>query len=240
MTTAWAPEVVVVEDASALAAAAADRIGAVLAGALAARRRASIALAGGTTPRAAYARLAARTDLDWSRIDFFWGDERAVAPHHAASNYRMARSELLDRIAVPAVRVHRMPADAADLDMAACEYEARLRTVLEAPPRMDLVLLGLGSDGHVASLFPHHAAVAARTRWVVATPAPAIAPRLTFTFAVIGAARHVLGLASGAAKRAALARALGPALDPMICPAQAVRALHVTWIVDRAARPEPA
>lgn len=240
MTDATSPEVVVLPDADAVAEAAAERIATTLATALAERRRASIALAGGTTPRGAYARLAAREDLDWSRIDFFWGDERAVPPEHPESNYRMARSALLDRIAVPEVRVHRMPADAADLDMAAREYEARLRAVLDAPPCIDLVLLGLGADGHVASLFPHHAAVAERRRWVVATPAPAIAPRLTFTFAVIGAARQVLGLASGTAKRAALARALGPPLDPMTCPAQGVRGGRVTWLVDRDAMPEPA
>ena len=169
----------------------------------------------------------------WSRVQVLWGDERCVPPDHIESNYRMARETLLDRVPVPAANVHRIhgeddPATAAEV------YEATLRTLL----RIDLVLLGLGEDGHTASLFPGSAAVHERTRWVMAARASAASLwRITLTPAVINAAAEVLFLVSGGAKAGILRRVLeGPRL-PLELPAQAVAPSNgrVRWCVDAAA-----
>jgi 6-phosphogluconolactonase len=233
------PEVHVEPDPDAVARAASAAIAACAADAIALRGRFALALTGGDTPRATYGALAARTDVDWRRCELFFGDERAVPPDHPDSNYRMVQETLLATPAAAAARLHRMPAEAADLDAAARDYERLLCALLGTPPRLDLVLLGLGTDGHVASLFPAHAALRERRRFVVATPAPSLAPRLTLTLAALDAARAVIFLVTGAHKAAIVRRVLYGAETPGEVPAQAVaaRAGRVVWFVDRAAAP---
>lgn len=242
-----------------LAAAAAARIAAVLAAAVERRGTTSIALAGGSTPRPVYRALAAeplRSRIVWPAVEVFWGDERSVPPDDPASNYRMAAEALLDHVPVDADRVHRLRGEL-DPAAAARRYEEELiRTLGDGggsgddsgdggPPSLDLVLLGLGEDGHTASLFP--AAFAGHGdeadfdphpgRLAAATEAPA-APRhrVTLTLSSLRAARHVLFLVAGAAKAAAVARSLAAA--PPLTPAARVRPTHgdLTWLLDRAAR----
>ncbi len=235
-------EIVVASDRAAVARLAADRFALAAQNAIAARGRFAVALAGGDTPRALYAELGRRTDIQWENVDLFWGDERAVPADHPDSNYNLAHTAFLASSPAQRARVHRMPADSTDLDEAALEYENELRQLLGTPPRLDLVLLGLGEDGHTLSLFPGQPAVAERARYVVATPAPRIAPRLTLTFAALDAAGAALFLVTGAAKAAILARVLAPPVGNEPLPAQQVvlRDGRVTWLVDRAARPTPA
>src|SRR5450432_660128 len=146
------PTLVVAADLDGLARLASDRVRVLAGDALAARGRFRIALAGGSTPRALYAHLAAARDLDWGRTDVFFGDERSVGPDDPQSNYRMARETLLSPAGVPPENVHRPHGEDPDLDAAARAYEAALGGA-GAPP-FDLVLLGMGADGHTASLFP--------------------------------------------------------------------------------------
>jgi|CXWL01.1.fsa_nt_gi 6-phosphogluconolactonase len=230
-------ELVIVRDAAAVARVAAERVAAAAHEAVRAQRRFALALAGGSTPRAAYELLGARTDIDWAHVDLFWGDERAVPFDHPDSNYQMACESLLAHAAVLAARVYRMPVDSHDLDAAAHDYDATLRRVLGTPPCFDVVLLGLGEDGHTASLFSGQSAIDEEERYVVATAAPRIAPRLTLTRPVLRAARTLLFLVAGAAKKVPLAQILD-GTDAMTTPAARVarEAARVTWIVDRAAR----
>ncbi len=230
-------EVVVRGTAREVEREAVSRIIAIAKSALHERPLFSMALAGGSTPREIYRRLAASDELDWSRIQVFWGDERAVPPDDPNSNYRMAREALLDHVAIPPAQVHRMPAERDDLDDAARTYERRLVEVLGSPPRLDLVLLGLGTDAHTASLFPGEAAVREQTRLVLSTPAPVIAPRLTLTPPALNAARHVLFLVTGYEKRQALRRVWDGPREPDVVPAQVVEPPDgdVIWLIDREA-----
>jgi 6-phosphogluconolactonase len=236
----------IVPDASALAEAAARETVALGRDALATRARFLIALSGGSTPRALHARLASpdrRADLDWSRAEFLWSDERSVPPDHADSNYRMARETLLAPLGVLDHQVHRMVGEAPDLDAAARDYEGIIATLTGGEPAhdvpaLDLVLLGMGPDGHTASLFPGTTALDARDRWVVANDVPQLhTARLTFTFDLILGARAVLVLVAGADKADALAAVWEGPRDPRRFPAQhlALTEPHVLWMVDRAA-----
>jgi 6-phosphogluconolactonase len=223
------PELVVVPDARALARRAAERIVELTRAAVKGQGACSVALAGGSTPRATYEVLATSAlaaALPWGAISWYFGDERAVPPDHPESNYRAARETLFaDRPAL-LERVHRMPADASDLETAAREYGAAL------PDPLDLVLLGVGEDGHTASLFPGLPQLAERVARVVVVTGPKPPnPRLSIAPPVIEQAREVLVLASGAGKAAAVARALEGPIDPGAVPAQLARAR--TWIVDR-------
>lgn len=188
----------------------------------------SLALAGGSTPRPVYEELARMQNLPWDRVDVFFGDERGVPPDHPDSNYRMARETLLDRIPVPDGRIHRMEAERDDRQAAAREY-ARL-----LPERLDLVLLGIGSDGHVASLFPGSPALEEEGRSVLAVEGPSEPrERTTLSPPVIRDAGCVVVLARGDAKAEAVARALAGPEDPSACPG--VLAREGTWILDPAA-----
>lgn len=183
----------------------------------------TVALAGGSTPRAVYSEMC---DLPWKRLEFFFGDERAVPPGDPESNYRMAKETLLGNH--PDAPVHRMEAERPDLDQAAEEY-ARL-----LPGAIDVLLLGMGPDGHTASLFPGSSALDERRRKVVAVVGPKPPPRrLTITPPVIEAAREIFVLVKGADKAAALHRAREGPWNPRETPAQLAR--RGTWIVDRAA-----
>jgi 6-phosphogluconolactonase len=231
----------VVPDAAALADAAAGRFVAAAGDAIASHGQFIVALAGGSTPRDTYLRLGAetlRSKVTWSRVQIVWGDERCVPPHHVDSNYRMAREALLDRVPVPAANVHRIHGEDDPLS-AAADYEATLRALLRTPARIDLVLLGLGDDGHTASLFPGSAAVHEQTRWVMAVRADAATMwRITLTPAVINAAAEVLFLVSGGAKAGILRRVLQGPRHPQELPAQVIAASNgrrVRWCVDAAA-----
>jgi 6-phosphogluconolactonase len=185
----------------------------------------TVALAGGTTPRSMYERLAL-TNFDWRSTDVFFGDERCVPPDDEGSNYGMARAALLSR--VPA-RVHRMHGESCD----AHGYETELRSVFgERVPRFDLVLLGLGEDGHTASLFPGDPALAEQERWVVAVDRPD-RRRLTLTLPVLSAAEVAMFLVMGDRKR----EALGKLLNGADIPAAHVAAKRVIVVTDPAALP---
>ena len=222
----------VVFDAGALAAAAAEVVVAHASRAIAARGAFRIAVPGGRSPRGMLAALAAappREALDWSRVTVLFADERALPPDDAESNYRLVREALLDPLGERAPRVVRMAADAADLEGAARDYEAEL-----AQP-LDLLVLGLGEDGHVASLFPGSPLLAERVRRVAAvtdSPKPP-ARRLTLTPRAIAEARGLLVLAAGAGKADAVAGALAAGADPSRIPAALARAGE--WLVDREA-----
>lgn len=231
-------------DASAVAVAAADRFIAVARQSIEERGRFLVALSGGTTPKRAYPLLVAppRADaVDWSRVEFFWGDERAVPADDPESNFGIAYQMLIAQL--PDVRpqaIHRMPAEASDLDSAALAYEAELRLAFGArgddPPAFDLIWLGMGPDGHTASLFPGSTALEVMDRWVVGNWAPGPqAWRMTLTFPLLDAARQVLFVVTGPDKADALRRVR--AGDDEL-PAARLRAAHIEWLVDAAAAGE--
>jgi 6-phosphogluconolactonase len=229
----------VFDDLDALSRAAAEASRDLALGAIAARGRCAIALAGGHTPARTYSLWASDFPLPWAQTHFFWGDERYVPPDDPQSNFRMFREALLDRVPVPAENVHPMPTRQPKPEDAAQAYEDTLRQFFgSGRPAFDLVLLGLGGEGHTASLFPGSPALFEKERWVVAVDAPAEPHlRLTLTLAVLNRARKVFFLASGAGKSeviAALERE--PKLAATRYPAARVQPQgRVVWFLDRAA-----
>jgi len=230
-------------DAEALAGLAAGEIARRAAAAVAARGRCHLALAGGRTPRRTYALLAApplRDQLPWGGIHVFFGDERHVPPDHPDSNFRMAREALLDAVPIPAGQVHRIRAEAVEAEAAARDYQTDLRQAFAlgsgALPRLDLVLLGMGADGHVASLFPGSAALAETGRLVTAGPGPRARDpaRITLTLPVLNAAAAVLLLVSGADKAERVAEVLG-GRAPGLPAARLAPAGELLWLLDQAA-----
>ena len=238
-------DLAVLPSAAALADAAAGRFVAAAGDAIASRGQFIVALSGGSTPRDTYLRLGTEALVSrvmWSRVQVLWGDERCVPPDHVESNYRMARETLLDCVPVPAANVHRVHGED-DPATAAGVYETTLRALFRTPAgaRIDLVLLGLGEDGHTASLFPGNAAVHEQTRWVMAAHAAAASMwRITLMPAVINAAAEVLFLVSGGAKAGILRRVLEGPRRPEELPAQAIAPSNgrVRWCVDAAAAAE--
>lgn len=237
-------DVEVLADPAAVARAAADRVVESLAAAVGERGVARVALSGGGTPKQVYPLLLEpdrRDAVDWSRVEFFWGDERAVPPDHPESNFGVAYRALIAHLpSVQPDRVHRMPAEAPDIHAAALSHESELRLAFGAPggqlPQFDLVWLGMGPDGHTASLFPGSAALDEHERWVVANWAPGPeAWRMTLTFPVINAAREVMFVVTGADKADAFARVRSGDRE---LPAARVSAGSTRWLVDAAvARP---
>jgi len=240
---------IVLPTAEALAEDAARRFARAASDAIHSRGELVVALSGGSTPRSLYARLAAPpydSTLPWSRVQALWGDERCVPPDQAASNYRMAREALLDHVPIPAANLHRIHGED-DPVAAAREYEATLRSVLRTPQgpprtapgaRIDLVLLGLGEDGHTASLFPGASALPDGEPWVTARPAAAGSPwRVTLMPVLLNAAAEILFLVSGAAKAAIVRRVLAGPLRPEELPAQQITPTdgRVLWLLDAAA-----
>jgi 6-phosphogluconolactonase len=221
-------ELVVVARPAELARPAAEWLELEVSRAITERGRCALALAGGRTPEPAYRELASASSIDWKRVEIFFGDERGVAPDHPDSNYHMVHLALLSRVPIPADQVHRMEAERADRDAAAREYERLL------PRPLDIILLGIGPDGHTASLFPGSAALDERQRLVVPVlGAKPPAERMTITPPVIEAARKVVVLASGGDKAAMVARALEGPLAPKAVPAQLAR--RGIWFLDQAA-----
>ena len=222
--------------------------------AIGAQGRFTVALSGGSTPKALYSLLAANyADFAWSRIFLFFGDERHVPPTDPDSNYRMVNESLLTKIAIPAENVFRVPAENPDAAAAASDYEAQLRRFFELQsgdrpgdqpgdrpgefPRFDLILLGIGPDGHTASLFPDSPALDEQTRLVVANwVAKFNTHRITFTFPVLNRAAEVMFLASGADKADMLRQVLeGKNIPPL--PSQRVQPSDgkLLWMLDEAA-----
>jgi len=238
----------VLADLEEVARAAAEEVVRLAGAAVRAHGRFTLALSGGSTPRALFRLLSTSPDrIDWSAVHVFWGDERHVPPDHAESNYRMARETLLDRVPIPAPNVHRIHGEDPDAAHAAALYEDELAAAFAlAPrqlPRFDLVLLGLGPEGHTASLFPGSAALHERERLVVAPFVSKLAAhRITLTPPVLNHAAAVIFLVCGADKAAALAAVLAGERegerDVDLYPAQIVRPEHgaLLWLVDRAAR----
>ncbi|CAA9454028.1 MAG: 6-phosphogluconolactonase, eukaryotic type [uncultured Rubrobacteraceae bacterium] len=200
--------------------------------------RFAVALAGGSTPKTTYEILAREyggpEDLDWSKVHAFFGDERTVPPDHEDSNYRMAQEVLLSR--VPVGSVHRIRGEMAPREAAAL-YEKELEEFFGGPPGLDLVLLGIGEDGHTASLFPRTPALDTRDRWTVENPVEKLnTTRLTLTVPAVNAARKVAFLVAGESKAEALEEILEGDADPHKYPAKLVRPeAEPAWMVDRAA-----
>jgi 6-phosphogluconolactonase len=211
-----------------------------------------VALAGGSTPKRLYELLGApeyANRVDWKHMHVFWGDERCVPPDDQASNYGLARSAFLERVPLPEANVHRIRGEDAPSEAAAA-YEQELRRVLDTPDgppsvrpncRFDLVLLGMGSNGHTASLFPGLRAVRERERWVMAEHVAELAAwRITLTPPLLNAAAQIVFLVSGSDKAAMLRRVLEGPVQADSLPAQAIapRDGVLTWLVDAPAAAE--
>lgn len=223
---------VVVEDSDAFPRRAAEWLAESIAAVLASRGHCTIALSGGRTPGPVYTALAAGDSnrIDWNRVDVYFADERGVPPDDPESNYRMVRETLLTRVPVPAAQVHRVKGESPDLEGAAAAYAREL------PDALDVLVLGMGADGHTASLFPRSPAVLEQRRraMVVESPKPP-RRRITITPPTITAARHVAVLVTGREKAPAVARALEGDAAPLDVPAVLARPPHGVWILDVAA-----
>jgi 6-phosphogluconolactonase len=236
-------EIKVVPDAKAVAAEAAERVTAAAEHAIAERGRFSIALSGGSTPKALYALLAAepyRSRIDWSKVHILFGDERAVPPDHKDSNFKMADEALLSKAPIPKAQVYRMKGELGDkADQAAKEYGLMLKA--EFPDGLDVVLLGMGGDGHTASIFPGTMAVKEKEHRVVGYFAENSSTgkswRITMTAPFINQAREILVLLAGADKAARLREVLEGPEDPNRLPIQLIKPTQgkIVWIMDVAA-----
>ncbi|MGD8343005.1 MAG: 6-phosphogluconolactonase [Desulfobacterales bacterium] len=206
----------------------------------------SIALSGGSTPRRLYELLADNTELDrpipWERIHFFWGDERLVAPDHPDSNYRMAFKAMLSRVPIPSANIHRVPTENLDASKAAEDYARDMQRFFGNTngdiPRFNCVLLGMGSDGHTASLFPDSPALSEQKRLVVANRVEKFDSfRITLTIPVLNNADLILFLVSGGEKADVLQTVLEGDAAPERYPARLIQPSRgeLMWFVDRLA-----
>ena len=206
----------------------------------------SLALSGGSTPKSLYSLLADdssfRAEFPWDKTHFFWGDERHVPPEHPESNYRMAREAMLSKVPIPSENIHRINAGNPDAQRAAEEYEETLRAFFHLGagefPQFDLVLLGMGADGHTASLFPATAALGEQKHLVVANWVGKFhVHRITMTLPVINRAAMVLFLVSGEEKAETLRRVLADRRGTPPFPSQLIRPIHgrLLWLVDQGA-----
>jgi 6-phosphogluconolactonase len=213
--------------------------------AIQARGRFTIALSGGSTPKSLYALLATqpwRNQVSWDQVHLFWGDERHVPPSDPSSNFRMTQERLLFQVPIPPGNVHRIKAENPDAQRVAAAYERDLKQFFQLGehefPRFDLVLLGMGSNGHTASLFPRTTAVYEQTRFVVAPWVEELnTDRITLTPPVINNAAKVIFFVTGAEKAATLKAVLEGQYQPDRLPAQIIRPTQgkVLWMVDQAA-----
>lgn len=236
----------VAEHAEALSQMVAEQFVRLTTDALRDRGRCAVALSGGSTPKGVYQILATepfRSSAQWEQIDFFWGDERHVPADHPDSNYRMTAEALLSRVPVRPKKIHRIHGEIGDAALAAHEYETEMRSALAEPvaiPRFDLMLLGLGPDGHTASLFPDTSALDERRRLCVENWVATMSTyRITVTLPLINASRVVMFVVSGAGKAPIVAQVLraGATHASSPLPANLVRPLdgELLWMLDRAA-----
>lgn len=233
-------EVIICRDVNELNRKAAEQFISLAGEAISQTGQFTVALSGGSTPKALYSLLASpdyRERVDWSRIHLFWGDERCVPPDHAESNFRMVQESLLSKIQIPSENVHRMMGEK-EPEQAATEYEEHLRQFFHLPrggvPRFDLIFLGLGEDGHTASLFPDTAALNEKEHLVATVYVEKLkAHRLTLTLPVINAAAQVTFLVSGQSKTAIVNDIVGLNSDSFIYPAAKVSPIdgQLTWLV---------
>jgi 6-phosphogluconolactonase len=231
VTTRARPKLLVAKDKVELRRLAAEVIARKIHAAIQARNLCTMALSGGSTPGPVYEELGSSdlaAKIPWQQLEIFFADERAVPIDHPDSNYLLVKNTLLKAHPEALGRMYRMPADAANREDAALRYARRL------PDPLDLLVLGMGPDGHTASLFPGSPALEERDQrvvWVTAPKPPA--DRMTITPSVIEKARSIVMIASGVEKASMVARAVGGSVDPKLVPA--VLARHATWIVDHAA-----
>jgi 6-phosphogluconolactonase len=240
MTVPSMPEIEILPDADTLAECAVEGFIRLMDQTLRTRGAFRVALAGGSTPWRMYTRMAA-AKINWEHVHFFWGDERCVPPDHADSNFRMADESLLGSIPIPAGNIHRIQGEL-PVEEAAREYEEELRRFFgNETPCFDLVLLGLGEDGHTCSLFPGNPAVKEKKLWVAAVrhsvPPTPLVDRVTLTLPVLNAATQLFFLVAGTEKAERLRQVLYDPFQPDLLPAQAVKPINGTvhWLVDQAA-----
>jgi 6-phosphogluconolactonase len=240
-STDVARTILVLDTLAAVSEEAAREIGAIAAAAVTRRGRFVVALAGGETPRPLYDLLARdyRDAVSWERVEVCFGDERCVPPHNPASNFRIAWSTLLAHVPIVEERVHRIPGELGP-DAAARDYDARLRRLFAddpSTPTFDVSIMGVGADGHTASLFRGDPALEERKRWAApahAPPGAKVRERVTLTLPVLNRTRVVLFLCAGAEKRDIVSRIMSGA-DPDL-PAARVHGMERTiWLLDRAA-----
>lgn len=230
------------ENAEAVAQAAAQHIIELARLCIAKKGRFSLALAGGSTPKRIYEMLATdtfATQVNWSKVHIFFGDERTVAPDHADSNFRMANEALLSHVELPAQNVHRING-VGDAAANASLYESELKEFFGDVefPRFDLIMLGMGDDGHTASLFPHSAALNETQKWVTANWVEKFETfRITLTAPVINHAAHIMFIVTGAGKTDRLPEVLRGERDTERLPSQLIQPVNGTldWYVDKAA-----
>ncbi|WP_013320333.1 6-phosphogluconolactonase [Gloeothece verrucosa] len=202
------------------------------------RGRCTIALAGGSTPKPLYEALSTQA-LPWDKLEVFWGDERYVPPNHPDSNQLMARKAWLDHVPIPDANIHPMPTDGNDPDSDAKKYHSELGKVFQVPesefPVFDLILLGMGDDGHTASLFPQTEALKVRDRSITVGNKDG-QPRITFTVPLINQARCVMFLVSGASKQPALAQIFAASAEELDYPSRLIQPQgELWWLLDAAA-----
>lgn len=252
------PNCVILENAEAVAQAAAERILHLVATANQEKRAVHFVLSGGETPKRLYEILAERSisqgsypqnnlaghvAISWDTVHFYWGDERCVGPDHSDSNYKMAYDVLLSKINLPSAHIHRLQGEIAPA-LSARNYEKTIRSAFgltpEDPvtPSFDLVLLGLGTDGHTASLFPETEALKEKTKWVVENFVPKLAgARLTLTPLILNQTKNIFFLVAGSDKAKILKDVLEGPYHPDLLPAQLIgkETGSVTWFIDEAA-----
>ncbi|MGA7934095.1 MAG: 6-phosphogluconolactonase [Kovacikia sp.] len=206
--------------------------------AIAERGQCTIALAGGNTPKPLYEKIASQ-NLPWRGVHVFWGDERYVPPDHPDSNQGMARHAWLDKVAIPTVNIHPMPTDEAEPQAAANKHETELQEFFQLQPgefpAIDIILLGIGDDGHTASLFPHTEALQVNDRLITVGNKDG-QPRLTFTARLINHAHAVIFMVAGAGKRQALDQIFAPVADETTYPARLIQPQgELWWLLDQTA-----
>lgn len=235
--------VVIYPDSDQLSHAAAQYVVRVANEALVSHGRFTLALSGGSTPKKLYSLLATdgyKDQIDWSLAEIFWSDERCVPADDPESNYRLAVEAMLSKLPIPAAQVHRVPADEPDREAASLAYTREMQRVFgtDQVPAFDLIQLGMGPEGHTASLFPHQPSLHENERLIMSVTVPKPPPpRLTFTPPLLNAAHHILFLVTGAEKVEAVQAVLEGTYQPDEYPAQIVRPTHgeVTWMLDTAA-----
>ena len=242
-------EVEVFADVQALTRGAAERFALLAAKAVEDHGVFTVALSGGSTPKVLYRLMATdqaiRAKIPWSKVHFFFGDERHVPPEYAESNFRMAKEAMFQALPVEQLHVYRVPAELPDAAQAAAQYEEELRQffvprglLLEGFPRFDLIFLGMGPDGHTASLFPESTGLRETNRWVIANWVEKFkTARITFTFPVLNSAAEIILFVSGAEKAPVIAEVLGRSDEAQKYPVQQVRPTNgiKRWMLDASA-----